>query len=129
MELASANNNFHYNYKLKVYAKENRQNMSKSEASLWKYVLSNSVMMGYKFQRQRPILNYIADFFCKELMLVIEVDGMSHDDEINTAKDKVRDKELLDVGVSTIRFSDWEVLNRINDVSQMIAKWIDDCND
>ena len=88
MELASANNNFNYNYKLKVYAKENRQNMSKSEASLWKYVLSNSVMMGYKFQRQRPILNYIADFFCKELMLVIEVDGMSHDDEINTAKDK-----------------------------------------
>ena len=106
MEYASLNNNYHYNYKLKAFAKANRQNMSKSEASLWKYVLSSGIMIGYKFQRHRPILNYITDFFCKELLPVIEVDGISHDDEKHAAKDKKRDLELLAIGITTIRFSD-----------------------
>ena len=49
--------------------------MTKAEACLWKYVLRASRMKGYGFRRQRPIMNYIADFMCKELMLVIEVDA------------------------------------------------------
>jgi len=126
MEKASLKNQFHYNTKLKKYASENRKTMTKSEASLWKYVLSSKIMMGYKFNRQRPVLNYIADFMCKELLLIIEIDGNSHDDEKQINYDKQRDEELRAVGFTTLRFSDWEVLNRINDVSQMIMKWVDD---
>lgn len=98
--------------------------MTKSEASLWKYVLSKRQMMGYQFRRQRPIGNYIADFACLPLGLVVEVDGSSHDSEEAIRKDKIRDKRLADLGFVTLRFSTWEVLNRIDDVSILIGNWI-----
>jgi len=81
MQPASPSNNYHYNKKLQSYANTLRQNMTKAEASLWKYVLRNGLLHGYKFRRQRPVLNYIADFKCPELMLIIEVDGITHLDE------------------------------------------------
>lgn len=98
--------------------------MTKSEACLWKYVLSKRQMLGYQFRRQRPIGNYIADFACLPLGLVIEVDGSSHDSEEAIKKDKIRDKKLSDLGFTTLRFSSWEVLHRINDVSILIGNWI-----
>ena len=55
--------------------------MTKAEACLWKYVLKARQLKGFQFRRQRPVLNYIADFMCKELMLIIEVDGITHHDE------------------------------------------------
>lgn len=55
--------------------------MTKAEACLWKYVLSSGKLKGYKFKRQRPVLQYIADFMCPDLMLIIEVDGITHLDE------------------------------------------------
>ena len=51
--------------------------MTKAEACLWKYVLRAGKMKSFQFRRQRPVLNYIADFMCKELMLIIEVDGIT----------------------------------------------------
>jgi len=83
-------------------------------------------MMGYTFVRQRPVLNYISDFMCFELLLIIEVDSISHDDEKQNAYDIKRDEDLNAIGFTVLRFSDWEVLNRINDVSQMIMKWIEE---
>ena len=71
--------NFHgYNKNLKGFARELRNNGTKAEACLWKYVLRAGKMQGFQFRRQRPVMNYIADFMCKELMLVIEVDGIIH---------------------------------------------------
>ena len=52
--------------------------MTKAEACLWKYVLKGRMMKEYQFRRQRPVLQYVADFMCKELKLIIEVDGSSH---------------------------------------------------
>lgn len=123
---ASKENNYYYNTDLREYAKINRQAMPKSEAALWKYILSNKIMLGYTFLRQRPVLNYIADFMCFELLLIIEVDSISHDDETQYVYDKKRDVALTEIGFTVLRFSDWEVLNRINNVSQIIMSWIED---
>jgi len=119
-------NNFHYNKKLKGFANNNRKSMTKSEACLWKYVLRNGNMMGYSFRRQRPIGNYIADFACLRLGLIIEVDGITHQLEESVVKDLKRDYDLMKLGFVTLRFSSWEVLNQIEEVSTMIAKWINE---
>ena len=124
MEKASKSNNFHYNKALKSLAKANKKQMTKSAAALWKYVLSKNQMLGYQFRRERPILNYIVDFVCLELMLVIEVDGMTHEDEDVYQKDVIRNGILESVGFTVLRFSSWEVLNRIADVSIIIGEWI-----
>jgi very-short-patch-repair endonuclease len=71
MKNASAENLWHYNKDLQAFANQNRKKMTKAESCLWKYVLSKRQMRGYQFGRQRPVLNYIADFMCKELKLII----------------------------------------------------------
>ena len=81
-------------------------------------------MMGYQFRRERPILSYVVDFVCLELLLVVEVDGATHDNHESVEQDKRRDKELESVGFTVLRFSSWEVLNRLTDVSLIISDWI-----
>ena len=98
--------------------------MTKSAVLMWKYLLSKRQMMGYQFRRERPIMDYIVDFVCLDLLLVIEVDGITHDDEEQEAKDRKRDKELNKVGFSVLRFSSWEVFNQMDDVAIMIGDWI-----
>jgi Uncharacterized protein conserved in bacteria len=85
LEKASPTNNYHYNKKLKQYARDMRNRSTKAETLLWDDVLKHS-FLGYQFLRQRPILNYIADFACLELMLVIEVDGMTHEFDVTQKK-------------------------------------------
>lgn len=113
----------HYNKKLKGFAKENRTEGTKAEAALWKYVLKAKQMKGYQFNRQRPVLNYIADFICKPLNLIIEVDGVTHED--NTARDYIKTKSLEEVGYIVIRFSDENVLKNIDSVSNEIELGIE----
>ena len=95
-----------------------------AEACLWKFVLRARKMKGYGFRRQRCVMNFIADFMCKELMLIIEVDGMTHWSKEAKTKDKKRDKVLSAVGFTTLRFGDDEVLSNIIDVQQKIETWI-----
>ena len=117
---ASKTNNYHYNPKLKDHARELRNNSTKAEACLWKYVLRAGNLKGYKFRRQRPILNYIVDFVCFELMLIIEVDGITHWHESQVNYDNKRTKELESVGFKIIRFNDEEVLNDIENVVRVL---------
>ncbi len=124
MESANKNNFFHYNSKLKSFAKENRKEMTKAEACLWKYVLGSKQMMGYQFRRQRPVLDYIADFMCKELMLIIEVDGITHQYEEVYYNDKIREMALKRIGFSIIRFSDSEVLEDIHNVTRALESYV-----
>jgi very-short-patch-repair endonuclease len=63
-----------YNPKLVSLAKQLRNNMTISEVLLWDELKSKQ-LLGYEFDRQRPIDNYIVDFYCKDLQLVIEIDG------------------------------------------------------
>ncbi|HJY12233.1 MAG TPA: endonuclease domain-containing protein [Flavobacterium sp.] len=81
-------------------------------------------MLGYPFLRQRPIANYIADFFSKDLNLVIEVDGLSHESEGQFEKDKARERILNALGFHILRFSDDEVMNDIENVDRTIQNFI-----
>ncbi|HET9826546.1 MAG TPA: endonuclease domain-containing protein, partial [Chitinophagaceae bacterium] len=94
-------------------------------ACLWKYVLKAGKLKGFQFRRQRPVLNYIADFMCKELMLIIEVDGMTHHWEETIKKDEIRQKALEAAGFSVIRFTDDEVLTQIQSVCGYLEDWIE----
>ena len=117
--------NLHYNKNLQPYANRLRKEMTKAEACLWKYVLRAGKMKGFQFRRQRPVLNYIADFMCKELMLVIEVDGITHHFEEVVKNDNIRQNALETAGFTVIRFTDDEVLNNINAVYNYLEDWIE----
>lgn len=99
--------------------------MTKAEACLWKYVLKAKHLRGYQFRRQRPVLKYIADFVCMELMLVIEVDGVTHHWEETILKDKRKQDDLEAAGFTILRFTDDEVLNNINIVHEYLDNWIE----
>jgi very-short-patch-repair endonuclease len=124
MEKANNQNLWHYNKQLKRYANQNRSDMTKAEACLWKFVLGKRQMQGYQFRRQRPVLNYIADFLCKELMLIIEVDGVTHQWEEVDKNDCVRQRKLEEIGFKVLRFNDEEVLNDITNVIRTLENYI-----
>ena len=79
-------------------------------------------MRGYQFMRQKPIGEYIVDFFCSKLKLVIEIDGESHVDKYE--KDKIRQQNLERLSLSFLRFSDLDVKTNLNGVLQIIENWI-----
>ena len=83
-------------------------------------------MLSYDFDRQRPIDNYITDFYCKDLQLVIEVDGITHEGEVARQKDEQRQGRLEALGVSFLRFDALLVMNDVEAVLKAIAIWIED---
>lgn len=118
--------NYHgYNKRLLPFAHDLRSHMTKAEVCLWKYVLKAGMMRGYTFRRQRPVLNYIADFMCKELMLIIEVDGSIHELEEVKIRDRKREEDLKAAGFTILRYSNEEVLGAINWVAEHLGAWID----
>jgi len=113
----------YYNPKLKEFARELRNNSTLSEVLLWNE-LKRKKLRGFDFHRQKPIGNYIVDFFCNELMLAIEIDGTSH---INKYKeDIIRQKKLESLGIHFLRFDDLLVKHDISIVLKEIGKWIDE---
>ena len=125
MKNASSKNHWHYNKNLQKLANQNRKEMTKAEACLWKYILSKRKLRGYLFRRQRPVLNYIADFMCKELRLIIEVDGLTHQWEEVAVNDILREEVLIKVGFTMLRFNDEDVLDHIDDVFYKINEFIE----
>jgi very-short-patch-repair endonuclease len=117
-----------YNPNNKKRAKELRRTMTFSEVLLWN-CLKNFQMMGYDFDRQRMILNYIVDFYSKDLNLVIEVDGITHQDEIVFFKDEIRDQDLNKINISVLRINALDIVNRKKYVLQIIENWILDFED
>jgi very-short-patch-repair endonuclease len=114
-----------YNPKLQALARALRMNMTLSEVLLWNE-LKQKQLLAYDFDRQRPIGEYIVDFYCKDLMLAIEVDGESHDTEEAQLKDRKRQNALEAMGVRFLRFSDLDVKNNIRGVVDAIRDWIRD---
>jgi len=111
-------NHLHYNRKLKPLARELRKKGTKGEALLWKKVLRAKNMEGYQFNRQLPIDNYIVDFICRKLNLIIEIDGSSH---ISKSVEDARRQETLErQGYVVIRFTEQEVVYRIDEVVKEI---------
>ncbi|WP_028296308.1 endonuclease domain-containing protein [Olivibacter sitiensis] len=125
MEEANNHNLWNYNPNLRSFARSNRKNMTKAEACLWKYVLGGRRLLGYRFNRQRPVGNYIADFMCKELMLIIEVDGLTHQFEEVAENDTRREQALKAMGFTVIRFTDVEVLHDMGNVERTLVNYIE----
>lgn len=117
--------NHFYNRNLQPNANRLRKEMTKAEACLWKYVLRAGKMKGYGFRRQRPVLNFIADFMCKELMLIVEVDGSIHELEEVRNNDEQRQKALVEAGFTVLRFTNNEVLTNIQWVHSYLEEWIE----
>ncbi len=112
-----------YNPQLKALARQLRNNSTKAEIILW-LRLKGKQMFGYDFHRQKPIDNYILDFFCHELMLGIEVDGYSHLLEETYERDLKKEQKMNDLGISILRFSDTEVLTEMRNVMAAVEKFI-----
>ena len=114
-----------YNPKLKEFAKQLRNNSTKAEIILWQK-LKRDQMYGYDFHRQKPIDNYILDFFCYELMLGIEVDGYSHEFLEVYEKDLIKEKKMNELGITVLRFSDYQVLKDTENVIRAIVFFIEE---
>lgn len=112
-----------YNPKLKELAKQLRKNSTLSEVLLWQQ-LKGKQMRGYRFHRQKPIQHYIVDFFCHELMLGIEIDGITHNEKIDYDIHRQRQIELL--GVHFLRFNDEDVKTNLAGVLEAIKMWIEE---
>ena len=111
-----------YNPALKEKARQLRNDSTKTEILLWTFLRSRQ-LRGYDFHRQKPIDEYIVDFFCNELMLAIEIDGVSHiGKELYDAK---RQRKLEDLGVRFLRFKDDDVFYNCDYVIKEIEKWVD----
>jgi very-short-patch-repair endonuclease len=108
---------------LKDLARQLRRNMTPGEVVLWKHLKGKQVL-GYDFDRQRPIDCFIVDFYCKELMLAIEIDGSSHDSAAAQAKDAERQVKLEALGVKFLRFREGEVRHKTLAVVAKIEAWI-----
>ncbi len=100
-----------------------RKNETKAEKFLW-CQLKSKKLLGYKFRRQHPISQFIVDFYCHELRLVIEVDGEIHIKAENKEYDKNRTFELEMFGLKVLRFTNNEVENRIEIVVEKIIDFI-----
>jgi len=111
-----------YNKRLLPLAKKLRQNSTLSEVILWTHIKGGKIL-GLKFQRQKPIDNYIVDFFCKELMLVIEVDGNSHDEKVK--KDEKREAVLKKMGCRIYRIYDVDVKQEIDGVLDGLRDYLE----
>ncbi|MEM9894791.1 MAG: endonuclease domain-containing protein [Bacteroidota bacterium] len=113
----------HYNPKLKALSRQLRNNSTLSEVLLWDELKAKK-MHGYQFMRQKPILNYIVDFYSSKLKLVIEIDGSSHDHEDAYKADVIRQKEIEGLGIHFIRFDDLDVKHQIGNVLRTIENFI-----
>ena len=88
-------------------------------------MLKGRQMLGFSFLRQRSILNYIADFFCKDLKLIIEADGGIHAHQKQMDYDQKREKDLIQVGFCILRFPNSQIIDRPDQVFQEIKDWVE----
>jgi len=106
---------FRYNPNLKEPARLLRKNMTDAERKLWSKIRMKQIK-GCRFLRQRPIGQYIVDFYCPEAKLVIEVDGGQHFTREGRESDQSRDTYLRSLDLRILRFNNHDVLKNIQEV-------------
>ncbi len=113
-----------YNPRLKARARSLRSSLTDAEQRLWSRLRRKQVL-GVQFYRQRPIGNYIVDFFAPAVRLVIEVDGAHHSEVTQAKYDKKRSTYLEQIGLKVLRFDDRQMLTEtdavIEEVFQKLA--------
>ncbi len=117
--LIFSNHRIPYNPKLKERARELRKNMTKSEKKIYFDFLKN---WKYRILKQRPIDNYIVDFYIPELRLVIEIDGDSHYEDWAFEYDLERTEILEWYGLKIIRFTNLEILENFDWVCEILEE-------
>lgn len=120
----SYNNNLHKYASGKIFenARALRQTSTEAEEKL-RQELRNRKLNGLKFRRQHPIDKWIADFYCHEKKLGIELDGSVHDEKEIAEYDAGREKDLKELGFNVIRFRNDEVLSNIDGVIKAIIEY------
>jgi very-short-patch-repair endonuclease len=112
---------FPFNPNLTSLARELRRKSTLSEVLLWR-CLSRRQRSGYDFHRQKPVDEYILDFFAPDLCLAIEIDGSSH--RLKGKADDSRQRRLESLGIRFLRFEDSAVKKNLNGVVEAIDRWI-----
>lgn len=110
-----------YDPELVLLARELRKNMTKQERKLWYDFLRHRE---YQFHRQKPILDFIADFYCPAYKLVIEVDGDQHSTKIGKKADEERTKSLNSYGIEVMRFTNDDIETDFKEVCSKILNHI-----
>ncbi len=103
-----------YDPSLKDKAKINRKNPTYAEKKFWFDILKIGPFDKYIFNRQKPILDYIVDFYCSKLNLVIEIDGDRHGEREKA--DIIRTEALKKYGIRILRYNNSDILNNIEGV-------------
>ncbi len=98
--------------------KKLRNNVTKGELVLWKHLKGSQ--LEFKFRRQCGIGKYVVDFYCPEIRLVIEIDGLSHNSEASYDQDKIRQDYLEKLGLLVKRYPSQDIFYKINEVLEDI---------
>lgn len=114
---------YYGNRELMKKARVLRSNMTLAEIILWSRLRSKKID-GYKFRRQQPMFDYVIDFYCDELKLIIEVDGEIHSLTEKVNSDIKRDKILKINGYNLIRLSNFEIVTDIDETIRKIKTFI-----
>ncbi|MBT0652214.1 endonuclease domain-containing protein [Geomobilimonas luticola] len=109
-----------YNKKLVELARNNRKSPTCTESKIWNEVLRKRQFSSYKFLRQKPIDNFIVDFYCSELRLVIEVDGDGHAGTVEYDNERTRVLEAY--GLTVVRYTNDEVLRNIEGIYEDLSR-------
>ena len=113
-----------YNPKLKELARNLRNTSSLPEVKLWK-ILKGKQQLGFDFHRQKPLLDFIADFYCHELLLIIEVDGVQHFLQNQTERDDKKQLSFEAYGLLTYRISASRILDSFEEVAMEVSKLVE----
>ncbi len=117
-----------YSKKLTKYAKDLKKNLTLPEVLFWSRVKNKQ--LGFRFYRQKPIGNYIVDFYCARFKLIIEIDGRDHD--FKEEYDEKRERYLESLGMKIIRFSNYQIYKQLDACIEYIEGFLmgnPECND
>lgn len=112
-----------YNVNLKERSRRMRKNPTEAERKLWK-ILKSGDLKKLRFNRQKPLGNYIADFYCSKAQLVIEVDGSGHENKEQKMYDEERTAYLQGFNLKVLRFWNNEVIENPEGVYETIIQTI-----
>ena len=114
-----------FRHALKKPARQLRGDLTDAEQALWKRVRRKQIQ-DVQFYRQKPLLDFIVDFYCSKAQLVIELDGGQHFEPEYLKKDNVRDKALEGLGLRVLRFDNRQVLMEMDGVLAVIDRVVEE---
>jgi len=117
----TSNHFFHFGATPKIFerAQQLRKQTTEAEEKLWEQ-LRNRRFEGLKFRRQHPLNRFVADFYCHEKRLVVEVDGGIHNEKEVIERDEGREVDLQNFGLTIIRFTNEEIMTNMGEVLEKL---------